>query len=84
MRLRCLTGLALILAASSADAATAWVSNERDNTISVIDVATLELVDTIRVGQRPRGSLDRHGDRIGKLAVVVKASNGDVQVDGAF
>ena len=35
----------------------AYVSNERDHTISVIDMATLEVVDTFPVGQRPRGIL---------------------------
>jgi len=34
---------------------TAWVSNEKDNTITIIDIETLEAVDTIEVGQRPRG-----------------------------
>ena len=56
MRARCLTALALVLAAGRAEAGpTAWVSNEKDNTLSVIDVGTLEVVDTIPVGQRPRG-----------------------------
>src|SRR5262245_34785837 len=59
MRAYCLTALGLGLAAGTAGAATtgptAWVSNERDNTISVLDVGTMELVDTIRVGARPRG-----------------------------
>ena len=32
-----------------------WVSNEKDDTISVIDVETLEVVRTIEVGERPRG-----------------------------
>ena len=32
-----------------------YVSNEKDNTISVIDGASFELVETIEVGQRPRG-----------------------------
>ena len=34
---------------------TVYVSNEKDNTISVIDGDTLELVETISVGERPRG-----------------------------
>ncbi len=34
---------------------TVYVSNEKDNTISVIDGNTLELVETISVGERPRG-----------------------------
>lgn len=32
-----------------------YVSNEKDNTISVIDGESLEVTDTIDVGQRPRG-----------------------------
>ena len=32
-----------------------WVTNEKDNTISVIDEKTLEVVRTIEVGERPRG-----------------------------
>ena len=32
-----------------------WISNEKDDTISVIDIETLEVVRTIEVGQRPRG-----------------------------
>ena len=36
-------------------AATAYVSNERSNTVSVIDTNKWEVVKTIKVGQRPRG-----------------------------
>ena len=36
---------------------TIYVSNEKDNTISVIDSDTNKVVDTINVGQRPRGIL---------------------------
>lgn len=32
-----------------------YVSNEKDNTISIIDGDSLELIDTIEVGERPRG-----------------------------
>lgn len=32
-----------------------WISNEKDNTISVIDETTLEVTRTIEVGKRPRG-----------------------------
>src|ERR1700758_4492652 len=34
---------------------TAYVSNERSNTVSVIDTSKWEVVKTIKVGQRPRG-----------------------------
>ena len=34
---------------------TAYVSNEKDNSISVIDLDTLAVTRTIKTGQRPRG-----------------------------
>lgn len=34
-----------------------WISNEKANTVSVIDIDTLEVSRTINVGQRPRGIL---------------------------
>ena len=34
-----------------------FVSNERDNTITVVDAASLEVVATVKVGERPRGIL---------------------------
>ena len=37
-----------------------YVSNEKDNTISVIDGETLEVIDTIEVGERPRGIVLSH------------------------
>ena len=47
--------LTTALAASPAGAAEIWVTNEKDDTISVIDVATLEVTRTIPTGERPRG-----------------------------
>ena len=47
-------GLAF-LPAVEAGAYKAYVSNEKGNTVSVIDTTTWKLVDTIKVGQRPRG-----------------------------
>src|SRR5262249_14348468 len=38
-----------------ASAFTAYVSNEKGNTISVVDTDKMETVRTIKVGQRPRG-----------------------------
>src|ERR1700748_3106314 len=40
---------------AEAGAYTAYVSNEKGNTISVIDTAARKVIDTIKVGQRPRG-----------------------------
>ena len=38
---------------AAATAATAFVSNEKDNTITVIDMDKLAVTKTIKVGQRP-------------------------------
>ena len=46
---------ALALSSAPAAAYNVYVSNEKDNTISVIDGDSLEVVDTIEVGERPRG-----------------------------
>jgi len=46
---------ALYVGAQPAIAYTVYVSNEKDNTVSIIDGETLEVTDTITVGERPRG-----------------------------
>ena len=50
-----LTPAPLALTAQPAAAYEAYVSNEKSNTVSVIDTDKLEVVKTIKVGQRPRG-----------------------------
>jgi YVTN family beta-propeller protein len=45
------------LGAGASLAETVYVSNEKDNTITVIDGNALQPVKTIPVGQRPRGIL---------------------------
>ena len=51
--------------APDADAYMAYVSNEKSNTISVIDTDKLTVVKTIKVGQRPRGiGLTKDGKHI--------------------
>ena len=40
--------------------ATAYVSNEKDNSLSLIDLNSLEVINTIDVGQRPRGIIFSH------------------------
>ena len=47
--------IALSLAACPAAAYTVYVSNEKGNSITVLDSATFEVLETIPVGQRPRG-----------------------------
>src|SRR3989442_11416000 len=44
-----------VLVGAQASAFTAYVSNEKSNTISVIDTDKFTVVKTIKVGQRPRG-----------------------------
>ena len=49
-------GFGVLLAmAAPALAHEVYVTNEKDNTISVIDSKSLEVVRTIKVGKRPRG-----------------------------
>ena len=48
-------GYALALPAPAALAYTAFVTNEKDNSVSVIDTEKLEVIKTFPVGQRPRG-----------------------------
>lgn len=55
MRVAILALAVAALAASRAWAYTAYVSNERDNRISVVDLDQMKTVRTVHVGQRPRG-----------------------------
>src|SRR4029077_18523159 len=54
---RCLlSGLAAwLVTAMPASAFLAYVSNEKSNTVSVIDTDSWTVIKTIKVGQRPRG-----------------------------
>jgi len=49
--------LAALLSPLPGTAHELFVSNERDNTVSVIDTRTLEVTRSFRVGRRPRGVL---------------------------
>lgn len=66
MRCASLLGLiVLLLATSPARAYLAYASNEKDNTISVIDLSTMNVVKTVPTGQRPRGmALTSDGARL--------------------
>src|ERR671918_962294 len=51
-----LTGTALVLVLASPLAAREiFVSNEKGNSISIVDGDTLEVIETVPVGNRPRG-----------------------------
>jgi PQQ-dependent catabolism-associated beta-propeller protein len=54
-KLRLLGILVLCLTGTMARAETIFVSNEQDNTVSVIDAQQMKVIDTIAVGARPRG-----------------------------
>lgn len=47
--------LAACVIASPADAYIAYVSNEKGNSITIIDTDKLEAIKTVKVGRRPRG-----------------------------
>lgn len=50
------SALAFSLAfAAPAAAGTAFISNEKDNTITVLDIDTMKVIKTVPVGKRPRG-----------------------------
>jgi PQQ-dependent catabolism-associated beta-propeller protein len=54
-----------------------WVTNEKDNTVSVIDIETMEVTRTIETGERPRGITFSHDYKV----VYICASDSDaVQV----
>lgn len=46
---------ALMLTTTAATADELWVTNEKDDTISVIDLETLTVTRTLETGERPRG-----------------------------
>lgn len=79
MRHASLLGLVLALFATTparfqqAWAYMAYASNEKDNTVSVIDLKTMQVVKTVPTGQRPRGmALTSDG---GRLLVCLGDSN---------
>src|ERR1700719_2138083 len=74
----CLLGLSMFaLICDQASAFTAYVSNEKSNTISVIDTDKFTVVNTIKVGQRPRGiELTRDG----KFVLVAVGDDDTIQV----
>src|SRR5580658_9019144 len=72
------TLMALWLAAASpALAYTAYVSNEKGNTVSVIDTDKWTVTTTIKVGQRPRGI---EFTRDGKFVMVAVGDDDTIQM----
>ena len=67
----------LALSAQPAAAYEAYVSNEKGNTVSVIDTDKLEVVKTIKVGQRPRGIAIT---KDGKSVIVAAGDSNTIQI----
>src|SRR5437899_8512529 len=75
---RLLPGLAAWLAAiGPAQAYDAYVSNEKGNTVTVIDTDKWTVTDTIKVGQRPRGI---EFTRDGKFVMVAVGDDDAIQM----
>ena len=73
-----LSGLAAWLAmAAPASAFIAYVSNEKSNTVSVIDTDKWTVINTIKVGQRPRGI---EFTRDGKFVMVAVGDDDTIQM----
>ncbi|WP_415894288.1 YVTN family beta-propeller repeat protein [Neptuniibacter sp. PT8_73] len=47
----------ILIASPLLHAEVAYVSNEKDDTISIIDLDSMEVIETLNVGERPRGIL---------------------------
>ena len=61
----CLAFLCAALSFTPAHAYTAYVSNEKGNSITVIDTDKLEAIATVKVGRRPRGiELNKDGSEL--------------------
>jgi PQQ-dependent catabolism-associated beta-propeller protein len=74
-RLALFTGLAF--AATPVHAFVAYISNEKSNTVSVIDTDSWTVTKTIKVGQRPRGI---EFTRAGKFVMVAVGDDDTIQV----
>src|SRR5256885_12842706 len=74
-RVGLLSGLAL--SATPAHAFIAYVSNEKSNSVSVIDTESWTVTKTIKVGQRPRGI---EFTRDGKFVMVAVGDDDTIQM----
>src|SRR6185436_5854500 len=74
----CLLSIGLLaLMDAQANAFLAYVSNEKSNTVSIIDIDKLAVIKTIKVGQRPRG-IELSKD--GKFILVAVGDDDTIQV----
>ena len=77
MMLKLLSAVALVALAQQAFAEKIFVTNEKDNTVTVLDGDSLKIVDTVKVGQRPR---DLKVSRDGKSVYIVASDSDRIDV----
>ena len=65
---------------SSVKANLAYITNEKDNTVSVIDIKKKKVINTVKVGQRPRGIIMSND---GKLVLICASDDDRVEVRAA-
>ena len=65
---------------STVDASKAYITNEKDNTLSVIDISKRKVVKTVDIGQRPRGITMT---KDGKLVLICASDDDRVEVRDA-
>ncbi len=66
-----------ILSFSNVNANLAYITNEKDNTVSVIDIKKKKVIKTVKVGQRPRGIIM---SKDGKLVLICASDDDRVEV----
>ena len=59
----------IAISLSNAKANLAYITNEKDNTVSVIDIKKKKVINTVKVGQRPRGIIMSKDGKIGRAHV---------------
>ena len=69
--------LATWLLTTAASAYNVYVTNEKDNTVSIIDSTKLEVIKTVNVGQRPRGVIL---SKDGKWLLICASDDNHIQV----
>lgn len=69
-----------VLCSSVVDASKAYITNEKDNTLSVIDISKRKVVKTVDIGQRPRGITMT---KDGKLVLICTSDDDRVEVRDA-
>ena len=77
MMIRFIFCLFFIFAAKTSFANLAYITNEKDNTVSVIDIKKNKVIKTVEVGQRPRGIIM---SKDGKLVLICASDDDRVEV----